>query len=307
MTITAEKTLRLTAYNKDVQRFVMHGGSCSTVKKRTILEAIEESVINAGISFEQLFPAKTKRQQVLDYIIFLLSGSGICKVESKTIAEKVGCTVRTVSNTVKNIKETKEVLVCGLADGKNKYVFVLKSHPNFKCILKEVFFLDNAEQMTEQISEQRNRESVGTVSVVTEKLSSNHNNLFISKQEKDIIRDSIETEVKVSKDYQQYFTSDMQNQLYHLILSSPFPKVIMDNAGIFVLRAGNIDKKGFLKAYQVVTKMANYIKDGMDIKSLPAVFESELKTYKKPIVSNAPENNTDKKKIPFYNWLEIRD
>jgi hypothetical protein len=305
MTITAEKPLHLTAYNKDVQRFIMHGGSCSTVKKRTILEAIEESVINGGISFEKLFPPKTKRQEVLDYIIFLLSGSGICKVNSKTIAEKVGCTVRTVSNAVKNIKETKEILVCGLADGKNKYVFVLKSHPNFKSILKEVFFLDNAEQIAETISEQQNRESVGTLSVVTEKSSSNHNNFFISKQEKDIIRDSIETEVKVSNDYQQYFTSNMQNKLYHQILSLSYPKVIMDNAGHFALRAGNIDEKGFVKALKAVSKIAKYIEGGMDIKYPLAVFECELKAD--AFVGNAPEKVIARKIVPFYNWLEERD
>jgi hypothetical protein len=169
MTKTAEKKLRLTAYNKDVQRYVKNGGGCSKAKKRIILETIEESVTNRGISFEKLFPKRTKRHEVLDYIIFQLSGSGICNVDSKTISEKVGCTARTVFNTVKNIKETKEILVCGLADGKNKYVFVLKSHPNLKIILKKVFFLENAEQIAKEITEQKNFEIVSNLSLVADK------------------------------------------------------------------------------------------------------------------------------------------
>lgn len=304
MTITVDKNILLTAYNKDVQRYLT--GGCTTAKKNIILSYIEEKVISVGKSFEKLFPSKSKRNQVMDNILFLISGTGICKVESKTLAEKVGCSVRTVSDAIKNLKETGEILVGGLADGKNKYVFVLKSHPNFKAILKEVFFIDNAEQIAEQIAEQKNLETVGAVSVEGVKSSPNYNNLFISKQEKDIIRDSIENEVKTSKDYQQYFVSEMQNKLYHQILASPFPKEIMDNAGLLALRTGDINEEGYLKAYQTVFKLATYITDGVDVKHLLALFTSELEAFKKVKVSNELEN-TDRSKAKFYNWLEERE
>lgn len=47
---------------------------------------------------------------------------------------------------VHELKETNEVVVAGLADGKNKYVFVLKMPPNFLVIINEVFYIDAEQQ-----------------------------------------------------------------------------------------------------------------------------------------------------------------
>ena len=57
-----------------------------------------------------------------------------------------------MTDTVRALKQTGEILVAGLADGKNKYVFVLKTHPNFT-IMKEVFYI-NANQIAERTAEQ---------------------------------------------------------------------------------------------------------------------------------------------------------
>ena len=88
----------------------------------------------------------------------LLSGNGICKISAETLADKANCSVRTVTDTVRALKQTGEILVAGLADGKNKYVFVLKTHPNFTTILKEVFYINAyqiAERTAEQVAEQK--------------------------------------------------------------------------------------------------------------------------------------------------------
>ncbi|MCQ6307705.1 cytosolic protein, partial [Bacillus cereus] len=72
-----------------------------------------------------------------------------------------------------------EIVVAGLADGKNKYVFVLKMHSNFTTIMKEIFYI-NTEQIAElnagQVAEQKNDETLETVRIETEKTSSNYNN-----------------------------------------------------------------------------------------------------------------------------------
>ena len=133
--------LKLTAYNQDVQRY-LQGGKSTRLRKATIIDIIQESVLATGKSFDKLFPNKSKRKAVMDEIIFYLSGSGICKVAAETLAKNTEASVRTVYDAVKKLKETGEILVGGLADGKNKYIFVLKSHPNFKEILREVFFID---------------------------------------------------------------------------------------------------------------------------------------------------------------------
>jgi len=312
---TTEKSLILTAYNEDVQRY-FQGGYCNTKKANAIISAIEEKVLSMRKSFSKLFPKKQKI--VLNEIIYLLSGKGICKIGADKLAEKANCSVRTVKSAVSSLKATDEILVARLADDNaGKYIFVYKKHENFKEILKQVFFIDELPEETTiaplvapQFAPLQNDEVVGAVSVDGEKASSNYNNSFKSfnllKQEKDIIRDSIENEVKISKDYQKYFVSNMQNKLYHQILSSPFPKEIIDNAGLLALRAGDIDEKGCLKAYKAVFKISTYINEGMDVKHLLAVFTCELKTVKKPSDCNKTEE-TPREKVPFYDWLTIRD
>jgi hypothetical protein len=135
---------KLTACNKDVQVY-MDRTDLPLVTKDAILESFAQSVLASGQSFERLFPSKKKQRAALDQIAYLIShGNGICKVESKTLAKakKVKCSVETVLEAVKKIKKFDEILVAGLADCNNKYIFVFKSHPNFQDILKRVFFID---------------------------------------------------------------------------------------------------------------------------------------------------------------------
>ncbi|PEQ44395.1 cytosolic protein, partial [Bacillus cereus] len=108
------------------------------------------------------------------------------------------CSIRTVNSAVRALKATGEIVVGGLADGKNKYVFVLKMHPNFTTIMKEVFYIDTeqiAELNAEQVAEQENAETVEAVSLDDEKTISNYNNSINSfhslKQEKNNDRVSL--------------------------------------------------------------------------------------------------------------------
>ena len=104
----------------------MQRNRLSTQKKYEIMDTMRKCVDDTNQSFESLFPSRSKRKDVMDHIIYLLSGNGICKISAETLADKADCSVRTVTDTVRALKQTGEILVAGLADGKNKYVFVLK-------------------------------------------------------------------------------------------------------------------------------------------------------------------------------------
>ncbi|ASV69060.1 helix-turn-helix domain-containing protein [Cytobacillus kochii] len=228
----------ITAYNYDIQKY-MEGQRLSTKVKKSLLDQLEKAITEAGESFYKLFPRNTKRTEVLDSIMYLLSGNGICKIESKTLANKVGCSVRTVYTAVRHLKESGLVLVAGLADGQNKYVFVLKSHANFKQIMHEVFFIDdlseieavengksgenvpaavssidqNAEPIAEQVAGHiaglENAESADTIGVEGEDSSSNLNNFFnsfssLKQEENNYIKQAIEKELaEAVKDQQK--------------------------------------------------------------------------------------------------------
>lgn len=305
---------KFTAYNQDVQRYMMNGG-CNTIRKTTILETIEQAVIMAGASFEKLFPAKSKRQAVLDEVIYYLSGSGICKVAASTLAEKVGASVRTVSAAVKSMKETGEIIVAGLADGKNKYVFVLKSHPNFKNIMKEVFFVDYAEQIAEQIAEQDFSGTVGAVSVEGQKTDPNYSSSFNSLQERDIIQQSIEIDVQDSvkntaearQKLQGYAANEHQLMLFDQIQEFPFPQEIKDAAGVLSLRVGmDCDAKRMLKALKLLNKMSINMVDGVEIRHIAAVFSTEMQKRDSEKLEVPAEKPEKRKPVAFYNWLTDR-
>ena len=132
-----------TAYNEDVQKFIRTAKSASLTKEEVFAE-IEEKAYSMRKSFREMFPRLQMR--VLDEIVFLTKSTGIWTIGRERLAERVGCGLRTVTSAVKSIKETDLFIVARLANNHvGKYIFVLKSHPNFKRILRDVFFLSEKE------------------------------------------------------------------------------------------------------------------------------------------------------------------
>lgn len=310
----------LTAYNQDVQRF-FQGGYCNKIRKETILLTIEEKVFEMGKSFGQLFP--NKRKQVLDEIIYLLSGTGICKIGADKLAEKVNCSVRTVKSAVASIKQTDQLVVARLADDKaGKYIFVYKEHPNFHQILKEVFFLDSlpesdvvAPPLAPLVAPLQNAEPVAAVSVKGQKTSSNHINSFNSLQEKDSIQQAIENDVqdsnknqeKTREKLQAYQANDYQLMLFDEIMAFPFPNSIKTVAGTIALRVGmDCDEKKVLRAIQLLNKMAINIVNGVEIRNIVAVFSDGMVNQRYLLSPKPPVQQPKTPKVPFYNWLEDR-
>ncbi|MBJ8110639.1 cytosolic protein [Bacillus cereus group sp. N6] len=317
---------KLTAYNADVQKY-MQQNRLSTQKKYEIIDAMRKHIYNTNQSFESLFPSRSKRKDVMDYIIYLLSGNGICKISAETLADKADCAVRTVTATVRALKQTGEILVAGLADGKNKYVFVLKTHPTFTTIMKEVFYID-ADQIAELTAEQKNAESLETVGLETEKTDSNDTNSINSsnslKQEKNndkvSLMESIENELKEAQHDRQkefkrvhtYFVNAYQEMMYHTIKAGTYHPVLKTNASIIGLRVGsNCDKSLFRLAFNALGKIDRFLKNnGILTDSVQALFTkvytTNIQLSKMPKKMNASPSDVHNQKAPFvfYNWLE---
>ncbi|PGT73587.1 cytosolic protein [Bacillus cereus] len=321
---------KLTAYNADVQKY-MQQNRLSTQKKNKIIDAIRNRINDTNQSFESLFPTRSKRKDVMDYIIYLLSGNGICKISAETLASKADCSVRTVNAAVHALKETNEVVVAGLADGKNKYVFVLKMHPNFTTIMQEVFYVDTeqiAELTAGQVAEQKNAEIVDTVGLEDEKTSSNYTNSINSfnslKQEKnnDIVSltESIENELKeaqndIQKEFERvhtYYVNEFQEMMYHTIKSGTYHHTLKTNASIIGLRVGsNCDKGLFCLALNALSKVDRFLKcNGTLTDTVQALFtkvySDNIQLSKTPKKADTSNSDTSKShaKVSFYNWLE---
>ncbi|MEC2864311.1 cytosolic protein [Bacillus thuringiensis serovar kyushuensis] len=317
---------KLTAYNADIQKY-MQQNQLSTQKKNEIIDDIRKRIKDTNQSFESLFPIRSKRKDVMDHIIYMLSGNGICKISAETLAGKANCSVRTVTATVRALKQTGEILVAGLADGKNKYVFVLKTHSNFTTIMKEVFYID-AELNANQVAEQKNHETLETVRLETEKTSSNYNNSINSfnslKQEKNNERisliESIENELKeaqndVKKEFERihvYYVNEYQEMMYHTIKAGTYHPILKTNASIIGLRVGsNCDKGLFLLAFNALVKINRFLKNGGTltdgVQSLfTKVYSDNIRLSKLHKKANTGSSDVHNKKTSFvfYNWLE---
>ncbi|WP_103574529.1 cytosolic protein [Bacillus thuringiensis] len=320
---------KLTAYNADIQKY-MQQNQLSTQKKNEIIDDIRKRINDTNQSFESLFPIRSKRKDVMDRIIYMLSGNGICKISAETLAGKANCSVRTVTATVRALKQTGEILVAGLADGKNKYVFVLKTHSNFTTIMKEVFYID-AELNANQVAEQKNHETLETVKLETEKTSSNYNNSINSfnslKQEKNNERvsliASIENELKeaqndVKKEFERihvYYVNEYQKMMYHTIKAGTYHPILKTNASIIGLRVGsNCDKGLFLLAFNALVKINRFLKNGGTLTDgvqalFTKVYSDNIRLSKLHKKANTGSSDVHNKKTSFvfYNWLEDSD
>ena len=304
----------LTAYNQDVQKYIQYS-KLNKIRKDTMLDSIKEAVQGAGLSFSKLFPNKQKL--VLDEIVYFLTGKGIWKIGADKLAERVGCSERTVYNAVRAIKKTGTILVCRLADNNaGKYIFVYKDHPNFEDIMKHVFYIDLYEENAEQFAGLENSENDGGQALEGEIPSSNHITKLLKQEDIIYMQKSIELELLDSKNDKKrelehvhtYYTNEYQFKLYHSIKSADYHKEITDHASVIGLRIGsNASKDTYISAIKVLSKMNSYV-TYHDINSIPALFSSKLQEELNNIKEVSKTTNKaiegNRKVIPLYNWLE---
>lgn len=148
----------LTVYNEKVQTYI---APPNRKHKEQRLDAIIDFVRETGAIFEQLFTDAKKR--VLDEILYLSSGSGICKIGGERLAEKCNVSIRTVRAAVAEIKKTGEIVVARLAnEHAGKYVFVDVGHADYEWIMRDVFNV-NARQDARHIARLENSASLERV------------------------------------------------------------------------------------------------------------------------------------------------
>lgn len=164
----------LTAYNEKVQEY---NETPNKAYKKDRLASVIDAVKSAGQVFERMFTFAKK--QVLDRIIYLLSGSGICKVGGDVLAKKCGVSIRTVRAAIAAIKKTGQFEIGRLANERaGRYIFVDKAHPNYEWLMHDVFGVEIAPFNARQSARLENPESFVPVSANNENDALNGFNSF---------------------------------------------------------------------------------------------------------------------------------
>lgn len=311
----------LTVTNKRVQFYLTYSTEKpGTARKKQRLKQLEGELEKQNIMIDELFPAK--QLQVLDYLLYITSGTGIAKVGAERIAEKCGCSVRTVYSAVKALKQTNEFIVARLIKsrgGAGKYVLVDKKHSNFNEIMAEVFMLSAekvAQLNSEQFAEQNKSQPLGTHGVEGNKTTSNLNNYLKHTKEiyiSESIKNEIEKENNDSKEYLlEYASNSYQIALYDFLMDFPLPKSMDGIKATLALRIGsNATIKTFTKAKNLIVEMAKRIQNGYQYENIVAAFTRGLaKAMQYDVPIEFIEEKTQDKKVSnvkFYDWLNIRE
>lgn len=331
-------TTKLMTTNKRVQFYITYStDKPTTALKKQRLTIFEESLEQRNIMLDELFPVK--QLKVLDYILYICSGTGIAKVGAEHIANKCGVSVTTVYNAIRSLKQTDEFIVARLiksGGGAGKYVLVDKKHANFHEIMQEVFMLSEAsikELFLEQFVEQQNVTNIDTTTINDKKQSPNYSSLLKSKQEnnnymsissessdeKEAIKESIENENDNSIEYMKLYASNpCQIALYEFIEQMPYSSIIKSNRAVIGLRVGSdCDMKRLNIAKKVIHSIAMRIAEGFVFENVVATFSAALekamkygKVEDKTILNNVKPGLSDERSaaaVPFYNWLEERE
>ena len=309
----------LTATNQRVQFYMTYTKEKpTTAAKYKRLASLQETLLHNGKMLDEVFP--TKQLAVLDFVLYLTSGSGIAKVGADTLAAKCGVSTRTVYNAVKALKNTGEFIIARLIKSKGgvgKYIFVDKKHVNFTEIMREVFALSDV-NIAKQFAEQNSIEAVAPVGLEGNKSSFNLN-IFSIKQEKEnyisdneLIKQSIEEEqIEKNRAYvEQYASNPLQISFYDVLSVMPYDSSIHCLKHVLALRIGSdCDIKRFIIAKKVIHSIAMRINEGYEFNNIVATFSAALNNalnYKKVI----NEDSMPTYKVPvvsFYDWLENRN
>ena len=249
----------LTAYNEKVQEY---NEAPNRAYKKERLASLMDAVKSAGQVFERIFTFAKK--QVLDRIIYLLSGSGICKVGGDVLAAKCGVSIRTVRAAIAAIKKTGQFEIGRIANERaGRYIFVDKAHPNYEWLMHDVFGV-NARQSACQDARLEDSESLAPVDVEGENSALNgfnsfnllkhaiKNNNIHNTDEPAQISDKDEQERKSL----QEFAEPAQIEFYYAIKADPeIANEIKDEAYPMALALGDTEKVDVELALDKVRKI----------------------------------------------------
>lgn len=107
------------------------------------------------------------------------------------------------------------------------------------------------------------------------------------------------------------FMNEYQQMLYDFMHSLPLPENFKDDLHKVVLASNISNIQEFIKAKNIIFKIANDIKEGVltVTKTIRAIF---VGAYKKALqrrehTSNIVQKHVNERPVPFYNWLIERD
>lgn len=324
---------RLNAYSENVQRFILlRKGEGGNKYRKERMMAFKEAEQAKGYVFEAVYP--NKQYGVVTQLLIMLAQTGITKISAKALAKKATCSERTVMSVVGKLKNDTQILVARLKSARKNnghYIFVDKTHANFKDIMREVFMVDDvsvAEQNAEQIAEQENAENADTPTVEGAKNASkgfkgfkrhtnNIHNIYIGATDKESVMKEIESEPVKSKAEQEHYVNEYatctaQKQMLTMIYSieDMLLPCIRTQAHKIALRIGSTAEwKDVVMARDVlltITENTNdhVFRDKPTEKTIVATFTERLaykRTHTVPVKAVKPVLVTP---APFYNWLE---
>lgn len=130
------------------------------VIRKSRMERMKFFKENLKIVLKQSFAsAFTKKwQEIVKYLVACTVHTGVLKVKASTIAKKKDCSLNTVYNCVKQLKESRQFYIG--YEGKGTYVIVDKLHSNYIKAMKEVFGMEK-----EKAEELRKDLKIGDVAV----------------------------------------------------------------------------------------------------------------------------------------------
>ena len=148
----------------------------------------------------------------------------------------------------------------------------------------------------------------------SENLSFNSFNLLSSKQASNNLCD-LENELALQAEKKKEYMNEYQQMLFDFMHSLPLADSLKDELHKVVLAAQVNSVEGFVKAKNVLFKIANDIADGTltATSTLRAVFVGAFNKSTERLsekVNNSPsieETPPKERPVPFYNWLNERD
>ncbi|MFJ7950795.1 helix-turn-helix transcriptional regulator [Lysinibacillus sp. NPDC096418] len=227
---------------------------------------------------------------------------GASHLKAETIAEATGTSRSTVMRAIKKlvelniIEKVKQTKLNGI---KGASIYMILPYSD--------------------TSEMKHRETVDKASndaacpPQSENLSFNSFNLLSSKQASNIM--SLGNELALQAEKKREYMNEYQQMLFDFMHSLPLTDQLKDELHKVVLAAQVKSVEDFVKAKNVLFKIATDIVDGtLTVTStLRAVFvgafnKATERLDKKSINSSSVEDKAHRERpVPFYNWLEQRD
>lgn len=323
-----KKGKTLTASNERIQAYLQCSIAPSTSAKKKRFAKFEEVLKSTGNFLTELFP--NKQSDVLDEILFLTSGCGICKIGADRLADRANVSIRTVSTVVSKLKNTDQYIIARINSNRaGKYIFVDKLHKNFKEIMNVVFNVD-AKQFAYQVASLSPAQNVDTAGENGEKSDSNqfnqdpktcslYNNSDSDKNEVvQGIQQEIENEPVINLDDQkerlnEYATNQIQHLVFDTMRLFTLHQDIENNLYKIALRVGsNATMKEFAVAKDVIFELNLQLIQATTVvkESVTALFTDMYNaalTSCEPAKKVIEQPRTVSDNFVFYNWLDERE